>query len=110
MQGERHSYQVQKLWATLGGNKRNVVPILDFLIDRGLKECATGGWPGLIQPNLDCGLSTVADQAWCSRAGCHEGAAVGCGNSVAARQTQSKACPLCSWLSRCVAARCCRPE
>lgn len=32
----------QKLWATLAANRLNIVPSLNFLIDRGLKEDAAG--------------------------------------------------------------------
>lgn len=33
---------LQKLWATLAANRLNIVPSLNFLIDRGLKEDAAG--------------------------------------------------------------------
>jgi hypothetical protein len=29
---------VERLWSTVAANKRNVIPILDFLIARGLQE------------------------------------------------------------------------
>lgn len=39
----RHAYQIQKLWATLAANRRNIIPTLDFLIVKGLEETMTGG-------------------------------------------------------------------
>lgn len=33
---------LQRLWATLAANRLNMVPALNFLIDRGLKEDAAG--------------------------------------------------------------------
>lgn len=33
---------LQRLWATLAANRLNMVPSLNFLIDRGLKEDAAG--------------------------------------------------------------------
>jgi hypothetical protein len=32
--------ETERLWATVAGNRRNVIPILDFLISRGLQEAA----------------------------------------------------------------------
>lgn len=32
--------ETERLWSTVAGNRRNVVPILDFLISRGLQEAA----------------------------------------------------------------------
>lgn len=32
----------QELWATLAANRLNIVPALNFLIDRGLKEDVAG--------------------------------------------------------------------
>lgn len=34
----RHGYQIQQIWATIAENRRNVVPILEFLINRSLQE------------------------------------------------------------------------
>ena len=39
-QGMRRVYPVQKLWATVANNRRNVVPTLDFLINQGMAETA----------------------------------------------------------------------
>ena len=33
---------LQRMWATLAANRLNMVPALNFLIDRGLKEDAAG--------------------------------------------------------------------
>ena len=38
----------QKLWATLAANRLNIVPSLNFLIDRGLKEDAAGADAGAV--------------------------------------------------------------
>ncbi len=38
----------QKLWATLAANRLNIVPSLNFLIDRGLKEDAAGANAGAV--------------------------------------------------------------
>jgi hypothetical protein len=33
---------VQKLWATIASNRRNIIPALDFLIVKGMEECRSG--------------------------------------------------------------------
>ena len=38
--GAAFSAETERLWATVAGNRRNVIPILDFLISRGLQEAA----------------------------------------------------------------------
>jgi hypothetical protein len=45
-QAERQAYE--KLWATLAANRLNIVPSLNFLIDRGLKEDAAGADAGAV--------------------------------------------------------------
>ena len=32
--------ETERLWCTVAANKRNVIPILDFLITRGLQEAS----------------------------------------------------------------------
>lgn len=32
--------ETERLWTTVAANKRNIIPILDFLIARGLQEAA----------------------------------------------------------------------
>jgi len=40
--GPQFPYEVERLWSTLAGNKRNIIPILDFLMRKGMDECASG--------------------------------------------------------------------
>ena len=54
-QGIRRPYPVQKLWETLAHNRRNIVPILDFLLVQGIAEAASssnGGGPSSSVGNL----------------------------------------------------------
>ena len=39
--GKEFTYEVERLWSTVASNKRNIVPILDFLVGFGMKECAS---------------------------------------------------------------------
>lgn len=32
-------HEIESLWSTVAGNKRNVIPILDYVISKGLAEC-----------------------------------------------------------------------
>ncbi|KAL6769541.1 hypothetical protein ACKKBG_A31400 [Auxenochlorella protothecoides x Auxenochlorella symbiontica] len=34
----RHGYQIQQLWSTIAENRRNVVPVLEFLLNKSLQE------------------------------------------------------------------------
>lgn len=34
----RHGSQIEQLWATIAENRRNVVPVLEFLITKSLQE------------------------------------------------------------------------
>jgi hypothetical protein len=36
--GDAFPHEVERLWGTVAANKRNVIPILDFLISRGMQE------------------------------------------------------------------------
>ena len=40
--GQECAQQVERLWTTVASNKRNIIPILDFLITRGLQEIHSG--------------------------------------------------------------------
>eukprot|EP00873_Tetraselmis_striata_P016178 jgi/Tetstr1/436442/TSEL_025271.t1 len=40
--GAQFPYELEKLWSTLAGNRRNIIPILDFLICKGVEEGAPG--------------------------------------------------------------------
>ncbi|KAL4428595.1 hypothetical protein ABPG77_008907 [Micractinium sp. CCAP 211/92] len=58
-QAERPAYE--RLWATLAANRLNMVPSLNFLIDRGLKEDAAGAdSPGATGKEVVLYLSRVA--------------------------------------------------
>ena len=39
--GQAFATEVERLWTTLASNKRNIIPILDFLITKGLEEIHT---------------------------------------------------------------------
>lgn len=32
-------HEIECLWSTVAGNKRNIIPILDFVISKGLASC-----------------------------------------------------------------------
>lgn len=36
--GGAFPHEIERLWCTVATNKRNVIPILEFLISRGLQE------------------------------------------------------------------------
>lgn len=36
--GGAFPHEIERLWSTVAANKRNVIPILEFLISRGLQE------------------------------------------------------------------------
>ena len=36
--GGAFPHEIERLWCTVAANKRNVIPILEFLISRGLQE------------------------------------------------------------------------
>ncbi|CAD7701683.1 unnamed protein product [Ostreobium quekettii] len=47
--GKQFTYEVEKLWSTVSSNKENIVPILDFLVSFGMKECASQDAETLLQ-------------------------------------------------------------
>ena len=32
-------HEIECLWSTVAGNKRNIIPILDYVISKGLADC-----------------------------------------------------------------------
>ena len=32
-------HEIERLWSTVAGNKRNIIPILDYVISKGQLEC-----------------------------------------------------------------------
>ena len=40
--GQESAQRVERLWTTVASTKRNIIPILDFLITRGLEEIHSG--------------------------------------------------------------------
>lgn len=38
--GSTFPLEIERLWSTVASNKRNIIPILDFIISRGLQEAA----------------------------------------------------------------------
>ncbi len=38
--GSMFPLEIEQLWTTVAANKRNIIPILDFIISRGLQEAA----------------------------------------------------------------------
>ena len=39
-------HEIERLWSTVAGNKRNIIPILDYVVSKGQLEC------GQVQPVL----------------------------------------------------------
>ena len=42
-------HEIERLWSTVAGNKRNIIPILDYVISKG---------------QLECGQASVAIKLW----------------------------------------------
>lgn len=32
-------HEIECLWSTVAGNKRNIIPILDYVVSKGLADC-----------------------------------------------------------------------
>ena len=32
-------HEIERLWSTVAGNKRNIIPILDYVVSKGQQEC-----------------------------------------------------------------------
>lgn len=59
--------QVEQLWTNVALNRRNVVPVLDFLIARGDQECNTSDAAQVLaRPNASQGCRTAAVDQMCS--------------------------------------------
>ena len=36
-------HEIERLWSTVAGNKRNIIPILDYVVSKGQVECGQVG-------------------------------------------------------------------
>lgn len=52
-------HEIERLWCTVAANKRNVIPILEFLISRGLQEMSVQASP----PSLAVLRTLVCDDS-----------------------------------------------
>lgn len=60
--GSELPLEIERLWSTLAGNRRNIIPVLDFLVSLGMHVAFQVG--GLRRPWVSAGVSAGASQLW----------------------------------------------
>ena len=58
-------HEIERLWSTVAGNKRNIIPILDYVVSKGQQEC---GQASLCSPSNSfpcCPVRHLLSQAVC---------------------------------------------
>lgn len=58
----RHGYQIQQLWSTIAENRRNVVPVLEFLLNKSLQENHQKGECSVCEVEPGCAEGGMGDR------------------------------------------------